>query len=392
MSCRKYEAPRHGSLAYTPKKRARTIRQPSPATPPDNPAVPPHLTSFLTYKAGMTHILRITTTKSNDKKAREVRKEVIDAVTLLEAPEMVVYGVRVYVRGVNGLKLKEEILSGELSENLLARFVKRHGRSKRVHTDRNEGDAHTNENSNSTNGQAVADKLAVFQNNPHAVIKVLAHTKIANLKLNCKKAHILEIQVNGGSTQDKADFCARLLNSSVSISSVFGEQELVTISGVTKGKGFTGVVKRFGVRVLPRKSNKGIRKVACIGAWHPAGVLRTVARAGQMGCFKRTQANKKVLKVGNALDSIKTEFDLTEKTINPMGGFLKYGKIKNDYLMVKGPCIGPSRRVLTVGKAFTHSKKDKNTEVIDIKFVDTSSKMGHGRFQTIEEKAAYYSK
>lgn len=55
---------------------------------------------------------------------------------------------------------------------------------------------------------------------------------------------------------------------------------MIDIIGVTKGHGFTGVVKRFGVRKLQRKTHRGVRKVACIGAWHPENVRFTVARAG----------------------------------------------------------------------------------------------------------------
>ncbi|ELQ75998.1 60S ribosomal protein L3 [Trachipleistophora hominis] len=384
MSCRKYEAPRHGSLAYCPKKRAKQIRQPAAAAPPDNPADKPHLTSFLAYKAGMTHILRITTRKSNDKKAREIRKEVVDAVSVLEAPAMRVYGIRVYTRGVRGLVLADEYVTKNKSECLLARMVRRYHRSA---LKKNAGRENVQEDLNDV--RARFEKYCATSN---VLVKVLMHTKIETLKLDSKKAHVLEVQVNGGSVADKVQYALSVLNTDISIGEVFNEQELISICGVTKGKGFTGVVKRFGVRILPRKSNKGIRKVACIGAWHPAGVLRTVARAGQMGCFKRTLINKKVLKIGNATQSVQTEFDLTDKTINPLGGFVNYGMVKNDYLMVKGPCVGPVKRVVTLCKSYTGSRKLRNTEDIDIKFIDTSSKMGHGRFQTVEEKAAYYSK
>ncbi|KRH92757.1 60S ribosomal protein L3, partial [Pseudoloma neurophilia] len=113
MSCRKFEAPRHGSLAYCPKKRASSIKQREPAVPKDNVSDKPHLTSFLSYKVGMTHILRISSRKTNEKK-KEVRKEVVDAVTLLEAPPMKIFGIRCYTKGINGLLLKDEILSKNL--------------------------------------------------------------------------------------------------------------------------------------------------------------------------------------------------------------------------------------------------------------------------------------
>lgn len=387
MSCRKYEAPRHGSLAYCPKKRAKQIRQPAPASPKDNPEDKPHLTSFLAYKVGMTHILRISKRRTTDKKSKEIRKEVVDAVSVLEAPEMKVYGVRCYIKGINGLVLKEQILSSTLDDIVKARMIKKFRLKKKKRSSDETVDSVQDQNECLKKIQNLNSSLP-----SQSVIKVLAHTQIDKLKLDCKKAHILEIQVNGGTLTDKLEYVQSIFNQHVKVEDVFTEQELICMSGVTKGKGFTGVVKRFGVRIQPRKSNKGIRKVACIGAWHPAGVLRTVARAGQMGSFKRTLVNKKIVKLGNGSESIKNDFDLTDKTINPMGGFLHYGTVKNDYIMIKGSVMGPSKRVITLGKSFTDSKKEKNLEHIDIKFIDTSSKMGHGRFQTSAEKIAYYSK
>merc|ERR1712018_236930 len=42
-----------------------------------------------------------------------------------------------------------------------------------------------------------------------------------------------------------------------------------------------------------------------------------------------------------------TEYDLADKSINPMGGFPHYGEVKQDFVMIKGCCIGPKKRVLT---------------------------------------------
>lgn len=70
------------------------------------------------------------------------------------------------------------------------------------------------------------------------------------------------------------------------------------VLAITKGKGFQGPVKRWGVKILPRKSRKTKRGVAVIGPWHPTRVLYTVPRAGQMGYFQRTEYNKRILKIG----------------------------------------------------------------------------------------------
>lgn len=59
--------------------------------------------------------------------------------------------------------------------------------------------------------------------------------------------------------------------------------------GASKGHGTEGVITRWGVTRLPRKTHRGLRKVACIGAWHPARVSFSVARAGQHGYHHRTE-------------------------------------------------------------------------------------------------------
>lgn len=130
--------------------------------------------------------------------------------------------------------------------------------------------------------------------------------------LKQKKAHIMEIQVNGGDVAKKVDFAYGFFEKKVPVDAVFQKDEMIDIIGVTKGKGYEGVVTRWGVTRLPRKTHRGLRKVACIGAWHPARVSFTVARAGQNGYHHRTELNKKIYKLGKAdQESHKavTEFD-----------------------------------------------------------------------------------
>lgn len=58
MSHRKFSAPRHGSMGFTPKKRSKRHRGKVKAFPKDDPTKPIHLTAFMGFKAGMTHIVR----------------------------------------------------------------------------------------------------------------------------------------------------------------------------------------------------------------------------------------------------------------------------------------------------------------------------------------------
>ena len=84
-----------------------------------------------------------------------------------------------------------------------------------------------------------------------------------------------------------------------------------------------------------------------------------------------------------------TDYDLADKSINPMGGFPHYGEVKQDFVMIKGCCIGPKKRVLTLRKSLLTHTKRKALEKIKLKFIDTSSKFGHGRFQTPQDKMAF---
>lgn len=147
------------------------------------------------------------------------------------------------------------------------------------------------------------------------------------LKKKQKKAHLMEIQVNGGSIGQKVDFAVRHFEKSVPVSGVFAEDEIIDVIGVTRGRGYKGVTSRWHTKKLPRKTHKGLRKVACIGAWHPSRVAFTVARAGQKGFHHRTELNKKVYRIGKGIhtkdgkvvkNNAATDYDMTDKSITPM--------------------------------------------------------------------------
>ena len=129
-------------------------------------------------------------------------------------------------------------------------------------------------------------------------MRVLAHTQIRKVKVGQKKAHVMEIQVNGGDTAAKVDFATGLFEKQVPADALFAQNEMIDVIGVTKGHGYEGVTTRWGTTRLPRKTHRGLRKVACIGAWHPAKVQYSVPRAGQNGYHHRTEMNKKVYKMG----------------------------------------------------------------------------------------------
>jgi large subunit ribosomal protein L3e len=378
MSHRKFEHPRHGSLGFLPKKRSCRHRGKCKAFPKDDPTKPVHLTAFIGYKAGMTHIVRDV-----DKLGSKLnKKETVEAVTIIETPPMVIVGAVGYIQTPKGLRTFKTVFAEHLSEDCRRRFYKNWYKSKKK--------AFTKYSKKWKDdfGKKEIEKDFAKMVKYCQVIRVIAHTQMKLLKKRQKKAHIMEIQLNGGTIADKVKFARDHLEKQVEISQVFSQDEMLDTISVTKGRGYKGVTSRWHTRKLPRKTHKGLRKVACIGAWHPSRVSFTVARAGQKGYFHRTEINKKVYRIGLGTDkaNAKTEFDPVDKAITPMGGFPQYGQVKQDFVMVKG-CIGGTRkRPITMRKSLITQTKRVAFEKITLKFIDTSSKFGHGRFQTAEEK------
>jgi len=72
-----------------------------------------------------------------------------------------------------------------------------------------------------------------------------------------------------------------------------------------------------------------------------------------------------------------------------MGGFPHYGFVNEDFVMIKGCCPGVKKRVITLRKTLLAQTKRSAQEQIALKFIDTSSKFGHGRFQTKDEKSKF---
>jgi len=384
MSHRKFEHPRCGSLGFLPRKRTNHHRGRIRSFPRDDPSKAPHLTAFMGFKAGMTHILR----EVNKPGSKLHKREAVEAVTILETPPMVVVGLVGYVQTPRGLRTLTTVWTEHLSEGLKRRFYKNWYRSKKK--------AFTRYAKRFADKQDDVKKELERMKKYCQVVRVLAHTQMKNLKLRQKKCHLMEIQINGGTIPEKVAWGYDLFEKPVPIDSVFSPNEMIDTCGVTRGHGFEGVITRWGVTRLPRKTHRGLRRVACIGAWHPARVSWTIARAGQHGYFHRTEMNKKIYRIGKAAraggkinPNAQTEADLTVKTITPMGGFPHYGSVDDDYLMLKGCVVGPRKRVITLRKSVVPQTKRAALEEIQLKFIDTSSKFGHGRFQTKEEKLEF---
>ncbi|HDD25940.1 MAG TPA: 50S ribosomal protein L3 [Acidilobales archaeon] len=308
MARRKTSAPRRGSLGLRPRKRASSI-VPRIKTWPKVNLENPILLGFLTYKAGMTHVFVV-----DDRPGRPTTgKEIFMPVTVLEAPPMVPLAIRAYIRDLNkGLLTLTEAWVEPPKELEIWRAIP------------------------TFNAKDFDKKLKIIEENLKD-IEVLSTIVASQPKLTCglskKKPDIVEIKVGGGTIESQLKYLTKILGKEVKVSDVFKEGQFVDVIGVTKGKGFQGVIKRFGVKELPRwhKHRKGSRR---IGSRSPGiGTLSTVPQPGQMGFHRRTEYNKRILKIGN-----------NGYEVVPAGGFPHYGIIKSDYIILQGSIFGPPKR------------------------------------------------
>jgi len=375
-------------MGFYPKKRSKRHRGKVKAFPKDDSSKPCHLTAFIGYKAGMTHIVR-----EADRPGSKVnKKEIVEAVTIIETPPMMCVGVVGYIETPRGLRALKTVWAEHIGEECRRRFYKNWSKSKKK--------AFTKASKkweDDLGKKEIAKELNQIKKYC-SVVRLICHTQQKLLRRRQKKAHIMEIQINGGTVAQKVDWARDLFEKEVRCKAVFAKDEMIDCIGVTKGKGFKGVTSRWHTKKLPRKTHKGLRKVACIGAWHPSRIQFTVARAGQKGYHHRTEINKKIYDMRDGFhkkdgklikNNASTEYDLADKSINPMGGFPHYGEVKQDFIMIKGCCIGPKKRGITLRKSLMVHTKRKALEKINLKFIDTSSKFGHGRFQTPQDKMAF---
>jgi len=387
MSHRKFEAPRHGSKGFLPKKRASSRRGKIKSFPKDDPSKPVHMTAFFGFKAGMTHIMR----EMDRPGSKSNKKEVCEAVTIVETPPVIVIGVVGYVKTPRGEHILKCVWAEHIGDEARRRYYKNWYKSKKKAFAK-----YSTKWGDELGKKEIQKDLDMIKKHCSSV-RVVVHTQMKLLNLKQKKAHIMEVQLNGGTIAEKVDWATEHFEKAVPVSEVFSQDECLDVIGVTRGKGFKGVTSRWHTKKLPRKTHKGLRKVACIGAWHPSRVQFSVPRAGQKGYHRRTQLNKKIYRIGAGFhvqdgklikNNGSTDYDLVDKSINPMGGFVKYGQVKQDFLMLKGSCLGPRKRILTLRRPLITPMRKCFTEVVSLKFIDTSSKMGHGRFQTSADKLA----
>ena len=317
---KKYK-PRAGSMGFYPRVRARSI------IPKFNSynSLEKDLTvwkpvAYYGIKVGMMQ----ATAKNAHKNTSSYGHEVVVPVTVVETPELKVAGARLYKnkKPITGKNAVSEILQ---FNNVI---------SKRI------------TGKKSTKKTEIDDFLKQTENADDLVLLCYVDTKMTTI--GQKKPVIVEIPLSG-KFADKITYFKEKFNKTLPISEVFDIDTDLDVKSISKGHGYTGPVKRFGIKIQRPKAQQIQRHVGSIGPWHPATVMHTVPRSGQHGFHNRTAYVKKLLMIGT-----------DPSKINPSAGFKNYGVIRNQYILIAGNVPGVSKRIVVLRKS-TRKPRSKVT-------------------------------
>ncbi len=323
--------PRRGSMGFSPRKRAKAETPHIKSWPIGNDK--PKIQGFLGYKAGMTHAFIVDYRPTSTTSGREVMMP----VSVVETPPIKIAGVRAYEKTVHGLLTIGEIWASKLDPEL----------SKRLPLSKKEKKQNWDFTKDATE------------------IRAIVYTQPKLVTGIPKKApEIREFRISGGSIEDQIKYAKDNLGKEVKINDALKEGDMIDTIAITKGKGFQGHVKRWGVKLLTHKNSKHRRMIGTAGSWHPNWIQATVPQAGQMGYHQRTEYNKRILKVGDSGDEI-----------TPSGGFPNYGVVRNSYILLHGSIPGPAKRLISMRDAIRYQRGVK-VEKPEISYISTTSKQG----------------
>ena len=322
--------PRRGSMGYYPRVRAKKLQGDIRSWPETDGN--PKLQAFAGYKVGMTHVEVVDYRKSSVTAGQNIMMP----VTVLEVPPLSVVAIRYYEESEEGLFISGEKWAKETDKNLQRRLPPR------------KKDASAPEVTN------VADVRLIVHTNPSKITGVPS-----------KAPEIFEIRIGGSDLSAKMKYAEEKLGKEISFSDFSAAGNFVDVIGVTKGKGFQGHVKRFGVKLLPKKNRKHRRMIGTLGPWHPDWVRNTVPQAGQVGTHQRTVHNIRVIRYA------KNE---NEMDVNVKGGYPGYGLVRTDYVLLHGSIPGPNKRLIKLREPARQKSPAVNN--LSVSYVSRESKQG----------------
>ena len=241
--------PLKGSRAFYPRVRARRAYPKVKSWGTSNEVKP---LGFAGFKAGMTHAMIVDTNANSKTKGQVIAR----AVTVLDCPPVSVFGFNVYSSTPYGLKTVATILSDKLDKNL----ERKYGAKKIKPTE---------------------EKLKKV--NKFSLVRLLVHTK-PGFK---KTPEVFELGV-GGAPDKQLEYAKGVLGKELKASEILKAGDYVDVFANSKGKGFQGPVKRFGVRILGRKFQQMHRHVGALGTTEP-GKIRPRGENNSCGWQKRSR-------------------------------------------------------------------------------------------------------
>ncbi|MBS3128566.1 50S ribosomal protein L3 [Candidatus Woesearchaeota archaeon] len=329
----KGKKPRSGSMGVWPRKRA-TSEIARIRVWAKNKEVKP--LGFAGYKVGMTHAI-VTDNRPNSITKGE---ELFMPLTIIECPPIKVFGVNCYQQTPYGFTLSSTILLPSTDKHLSKSISFSKKTTKTLESIKPETCSH---------------------------FKLLVHTNPAKTGIGKKKPEIFELAI-GGDTQAQYAYAKNILGKELHIKDIFTQGNHVDLLAITKGKGFQGPVRRFGISLKQHKSEKGVREPGSLGGWRAQGhVMYRVAHAGQMGYHQRTDFNKWIIHIGEKPENI-----------NIKGGYLHYGVVKNPYILIKGSVQGPAKRLIKMIQPRRPNKKIPNQAPV-IEYLHLSTHQGKTR-------------
>jgi large subunit ribosomal protein L3 len=310
-------APRHGSLQYRPNKKAKRVFARVRSYTKSKDAKP---LAFAGYKAGMTHIAVLDSRKNSPTKGIEVSH----AVTVIECPPLKIHGIRLYRKDAYGLHVIKDVTSK--GDKFLTRRIgtKEHSFPETISCD---------------------------------YATLLVHTQPTLTGTGQKTPEVFEVPM-GGKPEETLAFVKA--HKEVKLSDVFKSGQLVDIHSITKGQGFAGVVKKAGVGIRRHKSEK-VKRGAVMGPEGYAKVTFEANMPGKFGNHTRTEWNHKIMLIANP----------AEKEINPKGGFVRYGQVKSDYVLIRGSVPGTKYGLIRFTAPLRKSKAAQDAPAIE--YVHTES-------------------
>jgi large subunit ribosomal protein L3 len=336
MGHRKTHAPKHGSLAYLPRHRAKRNVARIRFWPKTNDQTP-RLLGFTGFKAGMTYVFTI----EDRKRSPNFGKEVSRAVTVIETPPILVCGIRTYTKTPYGLRQLTEAWMNDPPKELQRTIII----PEKFETEQ------------------MLKKLDE-QLGSTFLIRLITCTQPKQTSVPKKKPDISEIEIGGGDLQQQLDYAKTLLGKTVTCEEVFKDGQHIDVAAITTGKGFQGPVKRWHVTKLQHKGRKTKRGIATLGPWNPHHLMYSVPRAGQMGYHQRIEYNKRILKIGK-----------DGKEVTPQGGYIRYGLVKNPYVVVEGSIPGPEKRAIKL-RAPARPPKEVTEQATQVTYISLESPQG----------------